>query len=84
MISLYNLKKGGEARFSTGKFLFFGSGLIYGIYSHGYGGTRFLKYVCQIDTPYCTLYTDLTNKLSDPSSILMWTEMYICQICDSV
>ena len=34
MISLYNLKKGGEARFFTGKFNFFGSGLIYGIYSH--------------------------------------------------
>ena len=32
----------------------------------------------------CTLYTDLTNKFSDPSSILMWTDMYICQICDSV
>ena len=51
MIPLYNLKKGGEARFSTGKLYFFGGGLIYGIYSHGCGGTRFLKYVCQIDTP---------------------------------
>ena len=40
MISLYNLKKGGEARFSTGKFYFFCSGLIYGIYSHGCGGKK--------------------------------------------
>ena len=31
MFSHYNLKKGGEATFSTGKFQFFGSGLIYGI-----------------------------------------------------
>ena len=31
MFSHYNLKKGGEARFSTEKFELFGSGLIYGI-----------------------------------------------------
>ena len=48
------VREGGEAKFSTGKFKFFSSGLIYGIYSHGCGGTRVLKYMCQIDTPYNT------------------------------
>ena len=51
MFSLYNLSKGGEARFSTGKLKNFDSGLMYGKYTHGCGGTRFLRYVCQIDTP---------------------------------
>ena len=32
--------------------------MAYTLYSHGCGGTRFLKYVCQIDTPYPTLRYD--------------------------
>ena len=56
MFPLFNLKQGGKARFSTGKFyFFFCNGNIHGIHSHGCGGKRFLGCVCQIYTPYCTV-----------------------------
>ena len=52
--SPYNLKKGGKARFSTGKFYFWQRPYIWQIQPWLFG-LKYWRYVCQKDTAYCPL-----------------------------